>query len=180
MKTLLFGLLISSYAFAADFPLNEYRAMEMKAKVLILGDDLSKAGGRGEKFDAAQALQACDDIDKNRLSQFKGFVERRTEALNEATNGSSGWEDRLKAKWNWDKNDTLSQAISKQNQKWKELAKVALPCKDETSLELIDNVANDQNAADDPPFSLCVRMIKALRKSAECGRPPFSTIVPST
>lgn len=180
MKALLIALILSTRVLAADFPLNDYRGMEMKAKILILGNDLSKAGGRGEKFDAAKALQACDDIDKNRLSQFKGFSERRNEAVNEATSGASGWEDRLKAKWNWNKNDTIATAISKQNKKWKDLSRVALPCKDETSLELIDNVANDQNAADDAPFSLCVRMVKALRNSAECGRPPFSTIVPST
>lgn len=180
MRTFLLALLLCSRGFAADFPVDEYRAMEMKAKVLILGDDLSKAGGRGELFDAAKALQACDQIDKDRQSQFKGFAERRAEAIAEASSGVSGWEDRLKAKWDWRKDDTLAQAISKQKTKWKALAKVALPCKDETSLELIDNVATDLNAADDAPFNLCIRLIKALRKSAECGRPPFSTIVPST
>jgi len=180
MKTFFLTFILCSQVMAADFPTADYRAMEMKAKILILGDELSKAGGRGELFDAAKALQACDQIDKDRQSQFKGFAERRAMAINEASGGVSGWEDRLKAKWDWRKDDTLAQAINKQKMKWKDLSKVALPCKDETSLELIDNVANDQNAVDDAPFSLCVRMVKALRNSAECGRPPFSTIVPST
>ncbi len=172
---ILISLFIGQVA-AADFPLAQYRSMEMKAKALILGDDLSKAGGRGEKFDAALALQACDSIDKNREAQFKEMALRRTQALK----ADSGWEEKLRGQWGWDKNLTLPQAIQAQDKKWRELSEVALPCKDEDSLSLINNVVDDSNAVDDVPFSLCVRMVKALRKSGVCGRPPLEAIVPST
>jgi hypothetical protein len=174
MKTALLLLLACSTGLAAEFPSREYRSMEMRAKALLIGSDLSKAGGKNELFDPAKALQACDQIDQDRTAQFKEMQARRTQAAK--TN--AGWEETLKSQWGWDKKLTLNEAIAAQEKDWTELSEVALPCKDPDSLTLVNNVVSDFNAADDAPFSLCVRMVKALRNSGVCGRPAMPTIAP--
>lgn len=174
MKTLLLILAMTANASADTFPNREYRSMEMKAKALLIGHDLSKAGGKNELFDPAKALQACDQIDKDRASQFNEMKSRRTQAAK----SDPGWEETLKLHWGWEKNVPIAESIKAQNAEWKELSEVALPCKDSDSLTLINNVVEDFNAADDAPFNLCVRMVKALRNSGVCGRPPLGTTVP--
>ena len=159
---------------AAGFPNREYRSMEMKAKALLIGHDLSKVAGKTDKFDPAKALQTCDQIDKDRTSQFKEMKARRTQAAK----AEPGWEESLKAQWGWDKNLTLDEAIKAQDKDWQELSEVAMPCKDPDSLTLVNNVVDDYNAVDDSPLNLCVRMVKALRKSGVCGRPPMGTTAP--
>ena len=176
MKTTVLMFVFCSSALAAGFPDREYRFMEMKAKALLIGHDLSKAGDRDEKFDPAKALQACDQIDKDRTAQFNEMRSRRTQAKK----ADPGWEESLKQQWGWDKNLTLNEAIKAQDKKWQELSEVAMPCKDPDSLTLVNNVVSDFNAADDVPFSLCVRMVKALRNSGVCGRPPLGNGSPAT
>jgi hypothetical protein len=174
MKTTVFMFFFCSSALAAGFPDREYRSMEMKAKALLIGNDLSKVGGRNEKYDPAKALQACDQIDKDRTAQFNEMKGRRSLA----EKGNPGWEENLKQQWGWDKNLNLNEAIKAQDKDWQELSEVAMPCKDPDSLTLVNNVVSDFNAADDGPFSLCVRMVKALRNSGVCGRPPLGTTAP--
>ena len=174
MKTALLIFVFCSSAFADSFPNHAYRAMEMKAKALLIGHDLSKVAGKKDKFDPAKALQACDQIDKDRRAQFNEIKARRTQAAKT----DPGWEETLKAQWGWDKNLSVTDAIKAQDKDWQELSEVALPCKDSDSLTLVNNVVSDYNAADDAPLSLCVRIVKALRNSGVCGRPPMGTTAP--
>jgi hypothetical protein len=169
MKTALLILVFCSSAFADSFLGHAYRSMEMKAKALLIGYDLSKIAGKKDKFDPALALQACDQIDKDRSAQFNEMKARRTQA----DKANPGWEEILKAQWGWDKNLTLNEAIKAQDKDWQELSEVAMPCKDPDSLTLVNNVVGDYNAVDDAALNLCVRMVKALRKSGVCGRPPL-------
>ncbi len=174
MKTALLIFVFCSSVLADSFPNRDYRSMEMKAKALLIGHDLSKAGGKDDRFDGAKALQACDQIDKDRTAQFAEMKERRTQAAKT----DPGWEETLKTRWGWDKNLTINEAIRAQDKDWQELSEVALPCKDPDSLTLVNNVVSDFNAADDAPLNLCVRMVKALRKSGVCGRPPLGATAP--
>ncbi len=52
---------------------------------------------------------------------------------------------------------------------WKKAAKKHLPCASQTSLELIENMADDETLADEPVFNTCVRMVKNIRKTGDCG-----------
>lgn len=150
--------------------------MEMKAKALLIGHDLSKVAGKKDKFDPAKALQACDQIDKDRTAQFAEMKARRSQA----EKANPGWDEILKQQWGWDKNLTLTEAIKAQDKKWQELSEEALPCKDPDSLTLVNNVVGDYNAVDDAALNLCVRMVRALRKSGVCGRPTLENGSPST
>ena len=52
---------------------------------------------------------------------------------------------------------------------WKKAAKKHLPCASETSMELLENLAGDETLVDEPVFNTCVRMVKTMRKTGDCG-----------
>jgi isopenicillin N synthase-like dioxygenase len=52
---------------------------------------------------------------------------------------------------------------------WKKAAKKHLPCASETSMELLENIAGDESLTDEPVFNTCVRMVKTMRKTGDCG-----------
>jgi len=52
---------------------------------------------------------------------------------------------------------------------WKKAAKKHLPCASETSMELLENIAGDETLANEPVFNTCIRMVKTMRKTGDCG-----------
>ena len=168
---MLLGLFLS-VAFAAEFPAADYRAVEMRAKILLIGLELSKSG-KEAKFDPAAALQSCDGIDNQQAPKFKELIERRLQAMASATANTIGWEAKVMSAWRFPDADkqTLGQALKAKLARWPVEVKLGLPCTDGPSLELIENIATDINAVDDTPFNTCVRMVKAFRGSGVCGRP---------
>lgn len=52
---------------------------------------------------------------------------------------------------------------------WKKAAKKHLPCASETSMELLENIAGDESLPKEPIFNTCIRMVKTMRKTGDCG-----------
>jgi hypothetical protein len=165
-------LLISPLAFSADFPDREYREAETKLGLIKIGQALSKIAGREGQFDSSEALQNCDKIDKELNDGFESRRQARLKAKRESEVNVIGWEARAKAilMLNSSNKVSLSEALKLEAKKWRSEAQQSLPCTDAASIDFVENLADDFNAADEPVFNLCVRTVKALRKSPECGR----------
>jgi hypothetical protein len=157
--------LLFSQAIAADFPLAAYREYEVRAKVLVMGKELGQKFGRGQDFDTALALQECDPLDRSYQKMFSELKSRREKA-------ASTPEAQLISTWKWEnpQNKTLADVLKQRLKDWPARARQELPCNDDPSLELVENLVTDSNAADDPPMTLCIRLVKAFRKSGECGK----------
>lgn len=52
---------------------------------------------------------------------------------------------------------------------WKKAAKKHLPCASETSMKLLENIAGDETLTNEPVFNTCIRMVKTMRKTGDCG-----------
>jgi hypothetical protein len=52
---------------------------------------------------------------------------------------------------------------------WEQNAKKKLPCSSDTSMELMGNLTDDPSLKDEPVFNTCIRMVKIMRKSGDCG-----------
>ncbi|MFP5491201.1 MAG: hypothetical protein ACLGG0_06850 [Bacteriovoracia bacterium] len=172
MRFLVLIMLSSSFAMAAEFPDREYRQAETKLGLLKIGESLSQIAGREGQFDSAAALQKCDSVDKALNDGFKARRQARLKSIRESEVNVMGWEARAKDALMLDSSDkvTLTEALKKEAKKWRSEAKQSLPCTDAVSIDFVENLADDFNAADEPVFNLCVRTVKALRKSPECGR----------
>jgi len=162
---MLLALLISLHSQAADFPMKAYREYEVRAKTLIMGKELKQRFGSGQDFDSAYALQACDPIDASYQKMFAELKKRREEAHLTS-------EQKLIAAWKWENpnNLPLADVLTARLREWPARATAELPCNDAPSMELVENLVTDTNAADDQPMTLCVRLVKAFRKSGECGK----------
>lgn len=172
MRFLVLILLSSSIAVAAEFPDREYRQAETKLGLLKIGEALGKFAGREGQFDSTAALQNCDNVDKSLSAGFESRRQARLKSIRESEVNVMGWEARAKDALMLDSSNkvTLSEALKKEAKKWRSEAEQSLPCTDSASLDFVENLADDFNAADEPVFNLCVRTVKALRKSPECGR----------
>lgn len=165
-------LLASVAAQAADFPERAFKETEVKVGILKLGTALAEVGGREELFDAAKAIQECDAINAKLSDQFETLRSARLKAKRESEVNVRGWEERAKESLGLSsfRMMSLENAAAAQNKQWSSIAKATLPCTDEFAMTYVENLADDYNAADEPVFNLCVRLVKALRKSPECGR----------
>lgn len=132
MKYLLL-LAISMQSFANKEE-ESYQLDPSRQTVITLSQELKKAAGSGDNFDAAAAMQACDGIATKLDAQ---------------------------------KNKAKPQATKMED--WKKAAKKHLPCASETSMELLENLAGDETLVDEPVFNTCVRMVKTMRKTGDCG-----------
>jgi hypothetical protein len=133
MKYLLLLLLILP-ALAQEKEEESYQLDPSRQTVITLSQELKKAAGSGDRFDAAAALQACDGIATKLDAQKKPAKPQATKM-----------ED------------------------WKKAAKKHLPCASETSMELLENLAGDKTLLDEPLFNTCIRMVKTMRKTGDCG-----------
>jgi len=169
---LLLLTLLSPMASAAEFPEREVRLAEVRLGLESVGEELAKVAGRGAAFDAALALQNCDAIDRALTPQMEARQKARQKAKREAEVNVLGWETRLKDSLGLSPSEKvpLAEALRVSARRAKTQLSRALPCNDEPSMELIDILAADENAADEGVINLCVRLVKALRKSGECGR----------
>ncbi len=62
---------------------------------------------------------------------------------------------------------------------WKKAAKKHLPCSSDTSMELLENIAGDESLGNEPVFNTCIRMVKTMRKTGDCGKlidPPIEKL----
>lgn len=165
-------LLTSLTATAADFPERAFKEAEVKIGLLKLGTALAEVGGREETFDAPKAIQECDAINKKLSDQFETLRSARLKAKRESEVNVRGWEERAKESLGLSefKMMSLENAAAAQHKQWSSIAKATMPCSDEFAMTYVENLADDYNAADEPVFNLCVRLVKALRKSPECGK----------
>lgn len=169
---LLLLTLLNSTAKAAELPEREVRLAEVRLSLESVGEELAKVAGRGAAFDAALALQNCDAIDRALNPQMEARKKARLTAKREAESNVPGWETRLKDSLGLSPSErvSLAEALEVSARRAKTQLSRALPCNDEPSLELVDILAADENAADEGVINLCVRLVRALRKSGECGR----------
>lgn len=173
MRILIIGSLIfaSLAAQAAEFPDREMREAEVKLGILKIGELLGKIAGKGTRFDSSLALQNCDSVDKSLEDSFQARREARLKAKRDSEVNVRGWEERAKSAIL--KEDysmiSLKDALRLDARKWRREALEHLPCTDSTAVDFVENLADDYNAADEPVYNLCVRTVKALRKSPDCG-----------
>ncbi len=173
-RALLFCLIFVMPGWAAEeFPEKELRAGYSRNLLARMTTELRERGmGLGEKFDAAQAIAQCDEVDK----AMKEEVERKR-ALFYASKAAREKND---PQWNKqlfteilfeDKPDNaslkemLAQHIANQ---WPCISTGMGPCNDPVSLEMINIMADDPALLDEPVFGTCVRLIKLLRKAGTC------------